>query len=152
MIILRKQRQSRLFSRRDILPEEERFTNIPEEPTAKVDIDIVPSKSKWANDRSKLSITDKSIVDKLKNDIKQGHLYDDGPNGGDTHWLKDFSNKDSHLMSKFISYENRLNYRVYKAIVDIDEDGKVKYTIKVVLESCLGHGRDGAKNYSDVSE
>lgn len=149
MIILRNKQ----YSRRDILPIEDRFINIPGIDIEDIKIVVEPSKNKWEKDKSKLSITDKSIVDKLKKDIKNGYLYEDGPNGGDTHWLKDFSNKNSHLMSKFISYNNRLNYRIYEPIEEFDEDtGCTEYTIKVVLESCLGHGRNGAKNYSDVSE
>lgn len=149
MIILRNKN----YSRRDILPEREWFTNMQGLDKETLRIEVKASKNKWAQDKSRLSITEKEIVDKLKSDIKKGNLYIDGPNGGDTHWLKDFSNKDSHLMSKFISYSNRLNYRIYRPEIVMNEDtGEYHYTIKVVLESCLGHGRNGAKNYSDVSE
>lgn len=41
-----------------------------------------------------LSIIDSKLIKGLISDIKKGFIYDDGPNGGDTHYLSDYSKPD----------------------------------------------------------
>lgn len=87
----------------------------------------------------------KSLVKKLIKDIKDGYLYDDGINGGDTHYLSDFSKSGVYLMySKEITLTDRLNYRIYKP-VKYSED---LYVCKVVIDNISGHNVSG-KSYSE---
>lgn len=157
MIILR----NKCFGGKDNrtpIPSEQKFTADPEIEAVfgKMKLVIEASKSKWQTSKSKLSITDQKIVDKLKNDIKRGYLYEDGPAGGDTHFLEKFSHKTgnnkSTMMSKFINYSDRLNYRIYPPEVKRNtKTGEVEYIQRIVLESCEGHGRNGARNYSTIN-
>lgn len=150
MIILRE----KIF-RRDELPENEWFKADPKvEKELGTKLTIRPEYSnKWSRDMNLIkSPLDKQIINKLKKDIKNGNLYIDGDAGGDTHYLSDFSHKDSHLMSKIINKNDRLNYRVYPPKIEYNEDlDKIEYIQKVVFESCKGHGRNGAKNYSEIT-
>lgn len=85
----------------------------------------------------------KEIKDLIK-DINDGHLYDDGPAGGSTHFLSEFTRLGKHItMSKKINREDRLNYRIYPPEV---ENGR--YIQKVVLVNCIGHRID-SKTYSE---
>lgn len=153
-------RRIKLFSRRTPIPPQisELFKPQPEiEKKFPLKIIVEPSKNKWSNDISKLSVTDKKRVDKLKKDIREGHLFDNnGDPDSDTHYLSDFSKtvgpNKSLLMSKYINHSDRLNYRVYPPkLVEDEKTGKTEYVQKVVLESCRGHSRNGAKNYSDTT-
>lgn len=147
MIILRQ----REF-RRDEIPSYKRFVRDPEvekDLGVELKIVLVPSKKYNIQSQTPLYKAYKSEISKLRQDIKSGYLYDDGPNGGDTHYLSDYSRKrDSALMSKIIgNTEHRLNYRVYEPEIIIGDDGNPDYIQKVVLESCLWHDTNGAGTY-----
>jgi hypothetical protein len=150
MIVLR----NKFYSRRDFLPEKDKFKADPdtEQKIGELKIVVETSKKKWEQDMSNFpkGSPDRIKINQLKNDIKDGYYYEDGPNGGDTHWLKDFSHKDSHLMSKIINNNDRLNYRVYPPEVVMLDSGEFRYQQRIVLESCKGHERNGAANYSEV--
>ena len=98
---------------------------------------------KYLNDINKLGIKgspNRVKLDKLKNDIRKGYLDVDGPAGGKTHYLGDYSKPRNHYtFSKEITDEHRLNYKVYPPTV-IVENGVEKYVQRVVLDSCFGHG------------
>jgi len=137
------------------LPEKDRFLPDPsvERDLGKdVDLVIETSKKKWESDVNSFPKGSeiRKKINQLKNDIKNGYYYIDGPSGGDTHWLKDFSHKDSHLMSKAIDKDNRLNYRVYPPAIITSSSGELIYQQRIVLESCKGHERNGAANYSEI--
>ena len=88
-------------------------------------------------------------IKKLVKDIREGHYYDDGPAGGETHYLSEFSKAEKyHLMSKKINpKKDRLNYRIYAPKVI-----NGKYVMKIVLINCLGHNITGIGNYSEHDE
>lgn len=148
MIVLKR---IKYFTRRDYLPENEQFDeDIPSE--CNIIFNIQRTKKFLAQFKDQMP-GDQEIIRSLIKDIKAGYYYSDGPSGGDTHWLKDFSHKGrSHMMSKKVNYHDRLNYRVYKPSLEYDEDGNLlpTQTLKIVLESCADHGRNGAKNYSAI--
>lgn len=86
----------------------------------------------------------KPRIKKLIRDIKNWHIYSDGPAGGETHYLSEFSKLGKFLtFSKKINTVDRLNYRIYPPSV---ESGR--YYIKVVLINCLGHSISGIGTYS----
>lgn len=107
---------------------------------------IVEYSSRYSKQISSSSMSvNKSLVKKLIKDIKDGYLYDDGINGGDTHYLSDFSKSGVYLMySKEITLTDRLNYRIYKP-VKYSED---LYVCKVVIDNISGHNVSG-KSYSE---
>lgn len=107
---------------------------------------IVEYSSRYSKQISSSSMSvNKSLVKKLIKDIKDGYLYDDGINGGDTHYLSDFSKSGVYLMySKGITLTDRLNYRIYKP-VKYSED---LYVCKVVIDNISGHNVSG-KSYSE---
>lgn len=106
---------------------------------------IVEYSSRYSKQISSSSMSvNKSLVKKLIKDIKDGYLYD-GINGGDTHYLSDFSKSGVYLMySKEITLTDRLNYRIYKP-VKYSED---LYVCKVVIDNISGHNVSG-KSYSE---
>jgi hypothetical protein len=147
MLILR----DRIFTRRDKLNNSDYLDNELNDLGLSVSIDLQRTK-KFNQQYINQSPSNKDIIKNLIKDIKLGYYYEDGPNNGDTHWLKDFSHKDSHLMSKHINYSDRLNYRIYRPTIELDENGQPlqKQTLKIVLEYCEGHNRNGVeKHYSN---
>ena len=80
---------------------------------------IVEYSSRYSKQMSNSSMSvNKSIVKKLIKDIKEGYLYDDGINGGDTRYLPDFSRPGIYLTySKEVTLTDRLNYRIYKPVL-----------------------------------
>lgn len=149
MIILR----DKLFGRENHakLPEEKRFVADPELVRRFGECQIeISAANKFGNDKNKLGPIDKARVNQFKSEIKKGYIYEDGPTGGDTEYL-DFPGENSHLMSKKINGSDRFNYRVYPPTIEEDENGFPIYRQKIVLESCLGHGRNGARNYSTIN-
>jgi hypothetical protein len=145
-------RKTKIFSRRDILKLEDRLDiKLSLVNNIKIQIKIETTKKYDKQYLEHPESTRKQIKQMVKN-IRAGYYYKDSPNSTeDTHWLKDFSHKDDHLMSKFINYSDRLNYRIYRPEIEVDENGDplpIQY-IKIVLETCKGHSRNGVeKNYS----
>jgi hypothetical protein len=109
-------------------------------------VDIQRSKSfeRDYNDISmRLSIP---TIKKLIKDINDGFFYVDGPNGGDTHYLSDYSKPDKFLIySKSINVSDRLNYAIYKP-------DKINVNAKIVLMRCKGHGLLDGRNYSEMED
>lgn len=109
-------------------------------------VDIQRSKSfeRDYNDISmRLSIP---TIKKLIKDINDGFFYVDGPNGGDTHYLSDYSKTDKFLIySKSINVSDRLNYAIYKP-------DKISGNAKIVLMRCKGHGLLDGRNYSEMED
>ena len=90
--------------------------------------------------------TYRSTIKRLIQDIRNWYLYEDGPNGGETHYLSEFSRLGKFLtFSKKINNSDRLNYRIYPPKV---ENGK--YKIKIVLINCIGHQISGIGTYSNI--
>ena len=116
---------------------------------------IIQTSKKFDRDSNKIiSPIDKLKIRSLLKDIKNAYLYDNGKTiDSDTHYLSRFSKTGptypykSHLVSKRITYTHRLNYRIYEPVVEELPDGTFDYYIKIVLESCFGHGRNGAPDY-----
>ena len=104
-------------------------------------INIEPD-SKYEKDILKLGVKgspDRKRLDELKGDVKVGWLITDGPRGGDTHYLGDYSKSgEFYTFSKKISDEHRFNYRVYPPKEYI-KNGKKVYLTRVVLLSCYDH-------------
>lgn len=87
----------------------------------------------------------KKEIKSLIKDIKNYYLYEDGPAGGETHYLSEFSRLGRFItMSKKISYGDRLNYRIYSPEV---KNGV--YQMRVVLISCSSHSIPGIGTYSE---
>ena len=109
-------------------------------------VDIQRSKSfeRDYNDISmRLSIP---TIKKLIKDINDGFFYVDGPNGGDTHYLSDYSKTDKFLIySKSINVSDRLNYAIYKP-------DKISGNAKIVLMRCKGHSLLDGRNYSEMED
>ena len=85
-------------------------------------------------------------IKKLIKDINDGFFYVDGPNGGDTHYLSDYSKPDKFLIySKSINVSDRLNYAIYKP-------DKISGNAKIVLMRCKGHGLLDGRNYSEMED
>lgn len=105
---------------------------------------VIEKSSAFERDYNDLSI--KSLIPRIRlliKDIKNNFIYSDGPNGGDTHYLSDFSKPGRFLIySKSISVVDRLNYAIYEP----DEEG----VSKIVLMRCKGHGLLGRKGYSEL--
>ena len=83
----------------------------------------------------------KTRIKALLRDIKAGHLTNDGPNGGDTHYLGDYSKMGkSHVFSKAIDETHRLNIRVHCPGEAVNpQTHKTEHLKIVVLESCWEH-------------
>lgn len=78
-------------------------------------------------------------LDKLREDLLKSFLTEDGPAGGETHYLGDYSKSGKfYTFSKKITDEHRLNYRVYPPEIIINK-GVRYYVQRVVLDSCFGH-------------
>lgn len=149
MIILRvKNILDKLFARRDPMPpESERFEADPE--VEKIYGPLVTEYFKtdtYVKDFKALMPSAQVAAKKLEDDVKAGFLYYDGPAGGDTHFLADYSHnsgkKKSHFLSKKINTDDRLNYRIYPPAV-IEINGKDVYYRKVVLSACESHKVNG---------
>lgn len=95
----------RMFSsRRDTPPEIE----IPEEWEDKEKSYDV-SYGTYYNDHIKsFGPIDKRRIKQLIKDLKDGYLFNDGPGGGDTHSLNDFSKPGKIVISKSITPSDRM--------------------------------------------
>lgn len=152
MIILRKLRLLQKIFRRDPMPsKKDRFeldVNIMKKPgvTSKRVVQMTPA---FQKEYKTLLPQDKRIVDNFKKNVKQGYLYEDGPEGGDTHILGDFSSnkRKFHRLSKKVNDEDRFNYIVHEPELNLLEDGTYSYTQKIVLETCKKHKIYGGKKY-----
>lgn len=138
MIIFRE----KLF-RRDIFLDYPSLLDKPElvEKFGESELSIETS-DKYNEDISKLGVKgspDRKRLDSLKKDIRQGYLTSDGPAGGKTHFLGDFSKAGKfYTFSKKISDQHRLNYKIYPPKEYI-KNGVHKHLLRVVLESCYDH-------------
>lgn len=145
MILKRK-----TYSRRDPLP---KLFEIPREWEGKYDkieyaVDQIDKQ--YNKDMQELGSIDKQAVRKLRKDLKDGYLYVDGPNGGDTHYLSDYSNPEKyHRLTKSINTFDRMDYLVYPP--ELDEEGR-KLVIPVVIQSLRGHLIYGQGEYSEKEE
>jgi len=106
-----------------------------------------PSK-KYGKDIQKIGIVDRKRLDKLKKSIRDGYLLSDNPRNSldregpeETHYLSDYSKPgEFYMFSKKITGPHRLNYRIYKPALEIDQKtGKTRYVKKVILDSCYDH-------------
>ena len=115
-----------------------------------LELEIINS-NKYVRGQQKLDSGSKERLKKLRKSITSGlHYYDDGNiEDADTHYLSKLTKhpKESHLMSKYINGQDRLNYRVYKPQLLEDEDGNTHYSQKIVFESCNGHDTNGQGTY-----
>jgi hypothetical protein len=140
-------RKTKIFSRRDILRKEDELDNVFYDiKFNKLEVNIEYTKNYNDQYLTQPEQIRKQIKQMVKN-IKTGYYYED--------WLKDFSSKGkSHLMSKYINYSDRLNYRIYKPEIEMDQNGNplpVQH-IKIVLESCKGHNRNGVEKHYSKNE
>lgn len=86
---------------------------------------------------------EKKYIKRLEDDLAKGYYSMDGDVGEDTHYLKDFSNKNRYQrFSKSINPIDRLVYIVYPP-----EMIEGKPTIKIVIQNYIGH-KAGDKYYS----
>jgi hypothetical protein len=142
----------KLFARRDKVPNKsEQYLADPEieKKYGKLRTFIVKTDTYRENFKS-LMPTNQERVLRLEEDIRKEYLYEDGPAGGDTHILYDYSHskgkRESHFLSKKIDSHNRFNYRVYPpGIYNIN--GKDIYLRKIVLSTCEGHKINGGPDY-----
>lgn len=108
----------------------------------------------YNKDMSGFGEVEKQYVRKLVKDIKNGYIYTDGPNGGDTHYLKKYSNPNKyHRMSKSINTFDRLVYSIYSPKLEEDvETGEKVIAIPIIINSLKGHNIPGQGLYSNVEE
>lgn len=139
MVILR----TKLF-RRDVFTDIDVLSPDPNilAEFGKLTIQLETSK-KYDKDILKLGIkgsSNRKRLDELRRDILNSYFMFDGPAGGDTHYLGDYSKSGKYYMfSKEITNEHRLNYKVYPPKVITETTGVKKYVQRVVLDSCFGH-------------
>ena len=92
------------------------------------------------------------IIKQLRKSLKEGHLYDNGKPGEETHYKASESKPNKyHRLTKDINKQDRLEYLVYPPRVVKDEKSGVTalYT-KVVLWDCILHRNDfKQKNWSE---
>lgn len=128
------------------LDENQKFI-LPEGYTIEID-----DKDPKYQEQLKRSIN-RDIIKKLRKDIKDNYLYEDGPAGGRTHYLSEFSILGKHLtLSKDINKADRLIYRVKPP--EIKNGKKI---MKVILVNCEGHfipgiGSYGSRLFSKIME
>ena len=144
------------FSRRDpMLPLEKQFRADPEieKKYGKLKIAIHTTK-RYEDDLSKHYSVERKTIRKLKEDIMDGYLYEDGPAGGDTHYLSDYSvENDHHTLSKYVTSSDRLNYIVYRPDLRKNEEtGELEYIQDIVLASCKEHYGYGVGTYSETED
>ena len=142
MIVKRK-----VYSRRDPLPEP---FPIPEEWIGKFDhteYKVSQVDKQYNKDMQELGPIDKQTVRKFRKDLKDGKVYQDGPNGGDTHYLADYSDPGKfHRLTKSINTFDRMDYLVYPPVLD-EENRRV--LIPIVIQSLRGHTIYGQGEYSE---
>lgn len=149
MIILRK--NNKTFSdkdtkKRDPLPD---LFEHPENWEDKFDDTTVNIRysDQYNDDMKELGELVKRDVRNLIKDIKKGYLYTDGPHGGDTHYLKKYSDpKKYHRMSKSINTFDRLVYTIYPP--RLNEEKRVLET-PVTINNAKNHKLPGQKEYSE---
>lgn len=82
---------------------------------------------------------DNDRIKKLNKALKEGYIYEDGKVGGEnTHYYKSKSDDNSHYLTKDISSDNRLGYRVYPP-VEYSKDINDPVTTKIVLDNRSSH-------------
>lgn len=88
MIILRQKifRRDEFTSEYHLPISDEIKNNFTEEEISTPFLEI-ESTNKYSQDTKTLSDAEKKTLAKLKKDIRDGFLYEDGPNGGDTHFF-----------------------------------------------------------------
>ena len=136
-------------------PPEKQFTsdpNIEREYGVKLKIAVYTTK-RFDDDLARHYSVEKKIIRDFKKDIIKGYLYYDGPAGGNTHYLGEFSKDgDHHALSKCINSIDRLNYLVYEPELTQDDNGNYVYLQRVVLTSCKEHYGYGVRNYSEIDD
>ena len=152
MIILRKLNLLQKIFRRDPMPAKGERYEFDEEILMRDDvtafIDVQETKQ-FNKDYKKLTPSERKLVKSYKKEISEGILYDQGPAGGDTHFLESFSSnlREFHRISIKVNNDDRFNYIVYKPTLLPKEDGTFVYYQKIVLESCKEHKLNGGKKY-----
>lgn len=137
------------FSKRRDAPKKWNLSVTP----VNIKINIEESKN-FTKQLSYCQLTTRELVYKFIKDIKNGYMYEDGPSGGDTHYLKEFSKPNNPIKerrflmySKSLNYHDRFNYRIYEPMES--EEGNVSY--KIVIDSIEGHNAN-SKNYSEYDQ
>lgn len=137
--------------RRDPLPNIKFLPNpeIEKKYNTKFQIEIHTVKQYDRQSNQVISPLDKIRIRSLINDIKSGFVYIDGRSGGNTHFLADYSHEvpPQHVLSKEINRKDRLNYRLLKPTLRQLPNGTFKYSMVVILESCIGHKLNGTPDY-----
>ena len=119
MIILRKLNLLQKIFRRDPMPAKSERYEFDEEILMRDDvtafIDVQETKQ-FNKDYEKLTLSERKLVKAYKKEISEGILYDQGPAGGDTHFLGSFSSnlREFHRISRKVNNDDRFNYIVYK--------------------------------------
>ena len=142
MIVKRK-----TYSRRDPMPEP--FT-IPNEWDGKwetIEYAVRQVDKKYNDEIKQFGPLEKQKIKKLREDLKNGYVYQDGPAGGDTHYLEDYSKPEKyHKLTKTINTSDRLEYSVYPPT--LDEKNK-KLVVPIVIQSLKGHTIYGQGTYTE---
>ena len=152
MIILRKLNLLQKIFRRDPMPTKKDRFEMDEEIMKRPDViskRIIQKTPTFQKDYKTLMPSSQKIVDNFEKEVRQGYLYEDGPSGGDTHILGDYSSniRKFHRLSKIINDHDRFNYIVAEPELKPLGDGTYSYTQKIVLETCAEHKIYGGDNY-----
>lgn len=146
MILFRE----KVFTRRDPLPNPFPIPDEWEDKYDNVIYKVSQVDKEYNKDITKFGPTEKALIKGFRKDLKNGYIYVDGPSGGDTHYLSDYSSPNKyHRMSKSINDFDRLVYLIYPPILD-EKNSKV--IIPIVIQSLDGHKIYGQGTYSDTEE
>lgn len=82
-------------------------------------------------------------IKQLRKSLKEGHLYDNGKPGEETHYKASESKpKEYHRLTKDINKQDRLEYLVYPPDIYKDDLGESFLVTEVVLWDCILHRND----------
>ena len=142
MILKRK-----IFNRRDQMPDP---FPIPREWEGKWDsliYKVGQVDKQYNKDIQGFGPVDKQKIKAFRRDLKNGFTHSDGPAGGDTHYLADYSQSGRfHRLTKSINTFDRMDYLVYPP--ELDEE-KREISISVIIQSLKGHVIYGQGEYSE---
>lgn len=141
MIVKRK-----IYSRRDPMPAPFPLSSDWIGKYDKIEYAIDYTK-KYNDEIKQFGPLEKQKIKKLREDLKNGYVYQDGPAGGDTHYLEDFSKPDKyHKLTKTINTTDRLEYSVYPPTLD---EKNRKLIVPIVIQSLKGHTIYGQGTYTE---
>lgn len=92
--------------------------------------------------------TNKKIIQRFKQDLKSGLIYDDRYPEDDTEYLDQESKLGKYLIyTKRINGPDRFSYMIYKPVVKLVREGHYRVEIKIVIYSVKDHLKPNGQPY-----